>query len=251
MALLTSDFYQHPDLYDALLPVGAHLPFYCDLAREHPGGVLELACGSGQLTVPIARLVGHVVGLDRSAAMLSSAHARAASVGVACTFVEGDMRHFKLEAKFGLIFIARNSLLHVLTADDLVSTLTAVRTHLAPKGIFAFDVFNPSPAILGRPRGQRFPVMEVGSSGFGHLVVEGTHRYEADQQVDYGTWYISADEERDKWVVPVVVRSIFPQELPLLLQAAGLALVDRFGDLSKHPFRAGSPQQVCLCHQAG
>jgi SAM-dependent methyltransferase len=250
MAFMSSDFYEYPDLYDALLPVGAHLPFYRDLARGHPGGVLELACGTGQLTVPIAESVGEVVGLDRSTAMLTSARARASSVGIKCTFVEGDMRHFELEGQFGLIFIARNSLLHVLTSEDLVSTFSTVRAHLAPDGIFAFDVFNPSPTILGRPRGQRFPVMEVGSSGFGRLVVEGTHSYEADQRVDYGTWYISTDEERDKWVVRVAVRSIFPQELPALLEAGGLALVDRFGDLSKHPFDADSPQQVCLCRAA-
>src|SRR5918994_5401663 len=125
MALVSSDFYQHPDLYDVLLPVGAHLPFYCDLARNHPEGVLELACGTGQLTVPIAGLVAQVVGLDRSTAMLRAARARAAALGAACTFVEGDMRHFNLEEKFDLIFIARNSLLHVLTAEDLVSTFAA------------------------------------------------------------------------------------------------------------------------------
>ena len=46
---MVSDFYELPDLYDALLPVGPHLPFYCDLATQHPEGVLELACGTGQL----------------------------------------------------------------------------------------------------------------------------------------------------------------------------------------------------------
>ena len=58
------DFYDNPELYDALLPVGAHLPFYMDLAR-HAGTVLELACGSGLLTVPIAAAGLHTVGLDR------------------------------------------------------------------------------------------------------------------------------------------------------------------------------------------
>ena len=75
--LMVSDFYQHPDLYDALLPVGAHLSFYAELARQHPEGVLELACGTGQLAVPIAGLGVSIVGLDRSAAMLTTARRRA------------------------------------------------------------------------------------------------------------------------------------------------------------------------------
>ena len=40
-----SNFYDYPDLYDALLPVGAEVPFYVDLARQQAGAVLELACG--------------------------------------------------------------------------------------------------------------------------------------------------------------------------------------------------------------
>jgi hypothetical protein len=49
----------------------------------------------------------------------------------------------------------------------------------------------------------------------------------------------------------MVLRSIFPQELPLLLSAAGLELVSRFGDLSREPFGAGSRAQVCLCQRPG
>ena len=43
-AVLPSDLYDHPDLYDALYPVRAHLSFYAGLAREQAGAVLELAC---------------------------------------------------------------------------------------------------------------------------------------------------------------------------------------------------------------
>ena len=63
------------------------------------------------------------------------------------------------------------------------------------------------------------------------------------------TWYISAPARPDAWVVPMVLRSIFPQELPLLLSAAGLELVARFGELSREPFGPGSRAQVCLCRR--
>ena len=73
---MVSDFYQHPDLYDALLPVGADLPFYLDLARQQAGDVLEVACGTGQLAVPIAAAGSRTVGVDRSASMLATAKKR-------------------------------------------------------------------------------------------------------------------------------------------------------------------------------
>jgi SAM-dependent methyltransferase len=245
-----SDFYDHPDLYDALLPVGAHLPFYVDLARQQAGAVLELACGTGQLTIPIASLGFPTVGLDQSSAMLHVATTRAAAAGASVEFVRGDMREFALDRDFNLIFVARNSLLHLLSTADVVAAFTAVRRHLAPEGVFAFDIFNPAVSMLARPPGQRFPVMEVSTARFGPLSVEATNDYDSAAQVNRGTWYISTPDRPDAWVVPLVLRSIFPQELPLLLSAAGFELVSRFGELSRLPFGAGSRVQVCLCRRA-
>ena len=244
-----SEFYDDPDLYDALLPVGAHVPFYVDVARQQAGAVLELACGTGQLTIPIA-LQGHpTVGLDRSGAMLGVAKRRASEVGAPVAFLQSDMRDFALGRDFNLIFVARNSLLHLLSTVDLLAALTAVRRHLAHDGVFAFDVFNPDVGLLARPPSQRFPVMEVSTARFGPLSVEATHDYDSATQVNRGTWYISAPDRRDAWTVPLALRSIFPQELPLLLSAAGLELIGRFGDLSREPFGPRSRLQVCLCRR--
>jgi 2-polyprenyl-3-methyl-5-hydroxy-6-metoxy-1,4-benzoquinol methylase len=49
-----SEFYDYPDLYDALLPAGGHVPFYTELARQHGSAVMELACGTGLLTIPLS-----------------------------------------------------------------------------------------------------------------------------------------------------------------------------------------------------
>src|SRR5262245_24845064 len=124
------DLYDHPALYDALFPVGGHLPFYLDLAQRQSGAILELACGTGLLTVPMSAAGLETVGLDRSSAMLKSARQRAASAGVPIEFVDGDMRNFDLNRRFGLIFIARNSLLHLLSTQDLIAAFVAVKRHL-------------------------------------------------------------------------------------------------------------------------
>jgi SAM-dependent methyltransferase len=242
-----SELYDYPDIYDALLPVGAHLPLYLDLARRQGGAVLELACGTGLLTVPMAQQQRPTVGLDQSAAMLTVARERAAIEDAPVTFVQCDMRDFALNQTFDFIFIARNSLLHLHSTADLISALTSVKRHLTPNGVFAFDVFNPNVAILARPRGQRVPTMEVKTSRYGLLRVEDTTDYDAATQVSHGTWYISTPEQQDAWIVPLSLRSIFPQELPLLISAAGLELVSRSGDFSGTPFGTGSRFQVCLC----
>lgn len=241
------ELYDYPDLYEALLPVGAHLPFYIDLARQQGGTVLELACGSGLLTIPIA-LDGHrAIGIDLSRPMLKVARSRASAAGAAVGFLQSDMRDFAFGRNFDLIFIARNSLLHLPSDADLLAAFTAVRRHLAPGGVFAFDIFNPNMTLLSRPRGQRFPVMEVDTAAFGLLRVEAANDYDSTTQVNRATWYISTAERSDAWIVPLVLRSIFPRELPAMLSAAGLELVNRFGELSGEPFGPGSRVQVCLC----
>jgi SAM-dependent methyltransferase len=247
---LTSDLYDHPELYDSLFPVGTHLPFYLDLARRQGGEILELACGTGQLTVPIAREGLSIAGLDSSSAMLNVARGRAVDAQVSVEFVLGDMRRFSLDRHFSMVFVARNSLLHLSSKDDLLAAFSAIRSHLKPKGLLAFDVFNPDVRMLAIPAGRRVPVMRVATESFGELFVETTHDYDSAAQVDRGTWYISAPERRDAWVVPLTIRSIFPQELPLLLSAGGLRLVERFGDLSMGEFRSSSPSQICLCEAA-
>jgi len=245
-----TDFYDHPELYDQLLPVGAHVPFYLDLARQQGGTVLELACGTGQIAIPIALHGVPAVGLDRSGAMLKAAKDRASADGAPVRFVQGDMRDFALHCRFDFIFIARNSLLHLPSTADLLTTFAAVRRHLTARGLFAFDIFNPSVTILASPVGQRFPLMEVSTSTFGPLTVEVTHDYDAATQVNHSRWYISTPDRRDAWIIPIALRSIFPQELPLLLSAAGLELVDRFGELSRAPFGATSRLQVCVCRRS-
>jgi SAM-dependent methyltransferase len=246
---LVSDFYDHPELYDALLPVGAHVPFYVDLARRQAGDVLELACGTGQLTIPVAELGLPTVGLDQSRAMLDVARGRASAADASVTFVHGDMRDFALGRTFDLIFVARNSLLHLLSTEDLLAALTTARRHLKPDGVFAFDIFNPDVRILARPAGQRFPVMEVTTARFGLLSVEATNDYNQVTRVNRATWYISAPDRPDNWIVPVVLRSIFPEELPPLIAGAGLELIGLFGEISRTSFGPGSRSQVCLCRR--
>ena len=238
--------YDNPALYDALFPISAAcVELYVDLARHHGGDVLELACGTGQLLVPLAATGRPTVGLDSAAPMLEAARDRLAAAGASAELVAGDMRSFQLPRRFAVIVVARNSLLHLESAEELIAALRTARTHLAPGGVVAFDVFQPNIELLARPAGTRVPVMTAHAAGFGEITVEQTCAYDAAAQVQRGTWHVSTSGG-DAWSFPLHLRSIFPQELPLLLAAAGLALDRRFGDYTRVPFTATSPRQVCV-----
>src|SRR5438477_475778 len=135
------------DLDTAPLEGGPDVEWFSGLARRTGGPILELGCGTGRITVPIAQDGHHIVGLDRSAAMLERAERRARRANVEIRWVEGDMRAFSFNEAFALVFVALNSFL-MLDPNDRWSCLARVREHLAPRGRVAIDVFQPDPEVV-------------------------------------------------------------------------------------------------------
>lgn len=244
---MSESFYSDPELYDLMFPPGPNARFYAEEAQRAGGPVLELACGTGQLLLPIARSGLRAVGLDLSASMLRIARERLRSAAAPAELVEGDMRNFHFDERFALVFIARNSLLHLHSTDDLLACFRSVRQHLQPGGVFLFDIFNPSVRLLARPAGKRFPMMQVQHPTRGEITVEAESNYDAASQVTHGMWYFSTPDEPDFWSAPLEVRSIFPQELPLLLAAGGFQLEARYGGFPREAFESTSMRQVCVC----
>ena len=87
------------------------VPFYLDLARKSGGPVLEIACGTGRVLLPIARQGIEIEGVDNSESMLRILRRNLAreprEVRERVTIHEGDMRDFRLEKKFQLVTIFR------------------------------------------------------------------------------------------------------------------------------------------------
>ena len=162
------------------------------------------------------------------------------------------MRAFDLGGTFDFVFITANSLLHLHEAEDLVSCFRSVRPHLAPGARFVSDVFNPSVRLLAEADGVRRTreSLSFTDPDRGDVSVDVAEIYDAPAQVTRGTWYLSTDSEPDFVVAPLEIRSIFPQELPLLVSLGDLRLVERFGAWSGQPFAADSPFQLCICESA-
>jgi len=251
---MIESLYSNARLYDLMFPHAiaseSRAQFYLDLAVASGGPVLELACGTGPMLLPIAERGIPCEGIDLSGDMLARARAKFAASGVTVGLHAGNMTDFDLEARFALIFVASNSLTHLHASADIVSCFRAVRRHLAPGGRFAFDVFNPSVEILAAADGVRREMQRFHDPERGEIRVDVEERYDAAAQVTRGVWYFSTEREADFFVASVEVRSMFPQEVPLLIDAGGLRLLDRFGDFERGPFTSEAPQQVCVCEAA-
>ena len=247
-----------PVNYDRADTSDAGVAFYGALAREAGGSVLEIACGTGRVTIPIAKLGLPVTGLDIVPGML--AQARSKSAGLSVRWVEGDARTFDLGERFRLIFLTGNAFQAFVTNAEQAALLQRVHAHLDDEGFFAFETRNPLLPHL-KTREGFFVTLEtrdeemrrpsyVNADGC-EVRVTTTQVYDHVAQVLHVTstkrWH---DGERGHTqTTRTALRYTFPQELAALLYYNGFTILRQYGDWNEEPLTDASPSIISVCRK--
>jgi SAM-dependent methyltransferase len=108
-----------------------------------PSSVLDMACGTGSITVLLAKRGLWVTGLDASPSMLSVARRKLAAEGLHATLIEGDMRSFSLDEPVDAVVSLFDSLNYLIEPADIQSAFRSVHDAMNPGGLFIFDVNTP------------------------------------------------------------------------------------------------------------
>jgi SAM-dependent methyltransferase len=244
-----SEVYWDALQYDAFnTPYVPDLKFYREVALKARGPVLELACGTGRLTLPLKKAGADITGLDVAAPMVALARRKAAAAGLDIPFLKGDARRFSLGRKFKLVFMAFNSLQHLGRREDLEGLFSSVRRHLAPGGRFIFDVFSPDPRYLTRDPDELLPVAYYDApDGSGKVLVNERYRYDKAAQTSRIDWYYRREKDGKTVKKRLNLRCFFPEELLALVHYNGFRVVSRYGDFKRRPFGPASTSQVLVC----
>ena len=241
---------EHHDITD-------DLPVLAEFARASPGGpILELACGTGRVLPALAAAGQPVVGLDYSKAMLQRAQRRLAeeSSSSVVWLLRGDMRAFRLRTRFGLIVVAFNSFMHLMTQRAQEQALRVIARHLRPDGRVIVDLFNPASTLDDSSEGALLlhclHYIPERSAYVLHFHAVRTDR--AAQLVTVDSYYdeTAADGTIKRHVAPYQLRYLHHAEIELLWRRAGLHIEAIYGDYDLGPAEDDSPRLLVVARRA-
>jgi SAM-dependent methyltransferase len=246
---------QLASLYDAFAFDG-DVPLYLDLATAEGGNVLEVACGSGRLLVPLARAGHRVVGIDISPHMLAIAQDKLAP-DARVRLVQADMRSFDVvqDGPFDLAIVAVKSFSYLTETDDQLASLERIARHLRPGGLLAIDLLEPRPEWTGMAAGSvRDDLLERSPErGFTLSRVESVVSTDLSRQVRV---IRSAYEVIDDHGVIVAKRFVeWPYrwthrfEAEHLLARAGFVVEAVYGGYQREPLTSQSPSMIFLARR--
>jgi SAM-dependent methyltransferase len=242
--------YADPEIYDLenqdFEPDG---PFFLDYARKLNGSVLELGCGTGRITIPLAQNNINITGLDVVPGMIQRAKQKAGNLSI--QWVIDDIRRFNLNQVFRLIFETGSVFQHLLTRKDQVSYLARVKEHLDDDGRFIFGLMFPHPELLISDETEKEWYQYKDNKG-NNIVVTGTELYDPIRQVKletaYRRWTDINGNELLK-IAPLSLRYTFPQEIETLLFYNGFDIVDKFGDCDYSQLTNKSRMMIFVCRK--
>lgn len=195
------------------------------------GRALELGVGTGRLAIPLARRGVPVHGIDLSAAMIARLRAKPGTDEIGTTV--GDFATTRVDGRFAVAYLVFNTIMNVTTQAGQVACFRNAAAHLAPGGCFVVEVMVPELRRL--PPGETTLVFQVGPPQWAFDVYDDI----ATQRMS--SHYVGADTHRS-----IPFRYVWPAELDLMAEVAGMRLRHRWENWDRKPFTSESPRHVSV-----
>jgi SAM-dependent methyltransferase len=238
-------YVDYAEYYDYEAHVVDDVPFYLEYAAASGSPILELACGTGRVLVPLAEAGFEMSGVDLSANMLARCQDKVAARGLSdrVQLFQADMASFELPRRdFSLIYIPVRSFMHLFSQEAEMSCLARAYAHLRPGGTFIVDVYAPDFALLAREPGGDFERPMWFNLPNGRPVLKEQRFLHNDRARQINHYELRFQEHdpgggivRERRV-PMDTRYTFRYELQLLFERAGFEVADVFGDYARGPY---------------
>ena len=235
------------------------VPFYQALVPAPIATVLELGCGTGRVTIPLASRCRFIHGIDLSAAMIALCHDKLKKANLTpekATVTEGDITNFDLGQRFDLIIAPFRVVQNLETDAELEGLFRCIGRHLAPGGTAVLNAFKPyyAPDELR----QRW-VVSGEHLEWEVLLEDGKVAcYDRRLRVDERHWVLYPDLIYRRYEGPVlaeevvlhlVMRCYSPETFEALIVEHGFRIVNRWGGYESEAY--GEGPELVLQFRAG
>jgi SAM-dependent methyltransferase len=217
--------------------VGPAVEVLAELAGQ--GRALELGIGTGRIALPLAARGVRVHGIDMSRAMVARLRAKPGGDQIGVTI--GDFATARVEGTFSLVYLIFNTIMNLTTQEEQVACFGNAAAHLEPGGCFVIEVHVPELRRL--PPGQDVVPFRVSPTRWAF------DRYDTATQA-MSSNYVRVSGGRGEYT-SIPFRYVWPAELDLMAQLAGLRLRERWDGWTRAPFTSESRQHVSIWAKAG
>lgn len=243
--------YDDPILYDKENEGLDEISLLLKWASQTKGPIIDLACGTGRATIPLASEGYSLIGVDLHRGMLEEAKRKTSNLNLQIQWVEQDCTKLDLNIKSELVYSVGNSFQHFLTNEAQDGLLSSVNNHLETGGFFIFETRFPSIEELLQPSGEEYWKSYIDSDTKDKVDVYTISNYDSLSQLQH---YITIrryknkdgqviDEKRTK----ISLRYVFPKEMERLLLAHKLEILNIYSDWNESPIKNDSYQMIYIC----
>ncbi|RGC69099.1 Cypemycin methyltransferase [Micromonospora sp. MW-13] len=207
-----------------------------DVLAELAGGgrALELGVGTGRIALPLAGRGVPVHGVDLSRAMVARLRAKPGGDAIGVTI--GDFATTRVAGTFSLAYLVYNTIMNLTSQAEQVACFRTVAAHLAPGGCFVVEV--EVPLLRKLPPGENVVLWHTGPTRWAYDV------YDTATQATISNYVKVVDGRGEFRSIPF--RYVWPAELDLMAQLAGLRLRDRWAGWAGEPFTHESTGHVSI-----
>jgi SAM-dependent methyltransferase len=206
---------------------------------DSSGRALELGIGTGRIALPLTRRGVPVHGIDMSRAMLARLRAKPGGDAIGVTI--GDFATTRVQGTFSVVYLVFNTIMNLTTQAAQVACFANAAAHLEPGGCFVIEVHLPDLRRL--PPGQNAVPYHISPDRWAFDV------YDVATQA-MSSNYVTLDGGRGEYQ-SIPFRYVWPSELDLMAQLAGLKLRHRWDGWTREPFTRESRQHVSVWQKPG
>jgi len=239
------------DIYDALYTAQGQsndLPLLTRLVREYGGPVLECACGTGRVMIPLAKAGFRVHGIDTSSEMLAVLEKKLRGlpekVRKRITFERKDMRSFVTQKKFRTCIIAFNSLYHLQKDAEIMKFFRRVGMHLEKNGVFIIDIFDADPNYVQG----RFVLQAEAKDAKGRFLRKYHKTVFGKNQVNDGWFRIVIDDHGKRRMISkkFKLHYLTHDQAWKMLGAAGFKVMKVYANYESEPYDTGRQNEKMI-----